>query len=145
MSSDTSASWELSNENMPATSITGFSNPFLKDEVWKFCAATFTNSAFITDVYIPGSIGINSLETEKDLFSVYPNPSNGSFTIEFEEGLSGAVVTKILNQQGQVVYQSSSEGNAGNRINVNANLPAGIWMLQVICDHRSHTARILIF
>lgn len=140
MSSDTATSWNKSNENLAATNISGFSNPFLNVDVWQFCASTLTNSAFITDIFIPGGVGIYSENRESQPFIVYPNPSNGKFTIEMDNALWGPSEIKIYNKQGQAVYESIFE----SMLDIDIDLPAGIWFLRINSRGKSYVEKIVI-
>ena len=145
MSSDSASSWDLMNENFPATNVTGFSNPFLKEEVWKLCTSTFTNSAYITDVFIPTAIGIFSNPHKSKFFKVFPNPSSGKFIIEMDNTLNETAEVIIFDKQGQTVYENSFDNKMGSNLNIDIDLSSGIWFLRISNDSQSYTEKIIIF
>jgi len=145
MTSDTAANWSQSNENLPATNMTGLSNAFLKDDVWTLCASTYTNSAFITDVFIPNPTGISSDQRDDRFYKVYPNPSNGKFVIEIDAAMNGLAEIRIFNRQGQAIYESNQQVETGSSVQLDVDLPAGIWMLRLVCGQRSYTEKLVIF
>jgi photosystem II stability/assembly factor-like uncharacterized protein len=144
ISSDTAFSWSLNNENLPATNVSRFSNPFMKDGAWKLCASTITNSAFVTDIFIPNPSGIFSSGQDASFFKVFPNPSNGKFIIELGDGSHGSAEIKIFNQQGLEVYSSLIEACAENLIQPPIELPSGIWMLRLVCGKQAFTEKIIV-
>lgn len=80
-------------------------------------------SWFLGGVYSSGAV--SGVENYADAHvRVYPNPSNGMFTIEGVEGQN----LVIYNLYGQIVYQGKSANNG--TINLE-ELPGGIYLLQV--------------
>jgi hypothetical protein len=144
MSADTAASWIESNDNLAATNITGLSNPFWADDMWKFCASTYTNSAYITDVHIPSPTAISDYE-QPAMFRVYPNPSDGSFIIETDKTSDSPAEISLFNRQGKRVYESGLQSRANGVIHLNTDLPAGIYMLRMLCGGQAYTEKILIY
>ena len=84
--------------------------------------------------------GINELNNKSEYISVFPNPSNGKFTIQ-SSVISGQLLVEIYNEMGQKVASSnSSEGGAlkslpsggqGWALDL-SNQPAGIYLYRVI-------------
>ena len=81
---------------------------------------------------------INSTETEFS-FSVYPNPSNGIFTIDIniQENYSIEVISTL----GKVVY--SKDNISSSTINI-SNLQAGVYMLKIASKGKIKTKSIII-
>ncbi|MGC9375173.1 MAG: T9SS type A sorting domain-containing protein, partial [Bacteroidales bacterium] len=75
-------------------SITGLRQTYFGDKI------TPRNDDDIVDV----STGINNPD-EIVSMNVYPNPSNGAFTLEMNASKAGTFKVEIINIQGQVVYQ----------------------------------------
>jgi len=85
--------------------------------------AIFTNSKLTT---------INSNTSIKKQLSVFPNPNNGSFSIQFET-LNNENELSVINNIGQQVYfekLSNSIGIQTKEIKLN-NLPNGIYNIQI--------------
>jgi len=72
---------------------------------------------------LPGEFGYEAVETitericcdknagvlELDNFTLYPNPSNGIFNVNFEPRTDSPLTMRIVNVSGQVVYEKSFE------------------------------------
>ncbi|NBC81742.1 MAG: T9SS type A sorting domain-containing protein [Bacteroidetes bacterium] len=78
--------------------------------------------------------------------SIYPNPTEGIFTIDFANIIESGKVTIVLhNMRGQEVYKEIM--NLSNKNNTQISLvgqPAGIYVLRVLTDKRFFTAELII-
>jgi hypothetical protein len=81
---------------------------------------TLTNCELITSV--------NPIEKQIDLINVYPNPSNGTFNIEFDQSknIKQVQVTDLI---GNIIFQK--EKNIPSKLCID-NLSPGIFMLSII-------------
>jgi hypothetical protein len=71
----------------------------------------------------PGSIGS---------LAVYPNPSNGNITLEFESNKSEALSVKLINMLGEEVFMKIYQTGIGkNKFKIETNVVPGIYMLVV--------------
>ncbi len=77
------------------------------------------------------NVGLNELGIYD--FALFPNPSNGQFTVEFESNGSGEGVISILSADGKVVQSTKTEITADkNSIQINAaRLPSGYYFVQI--------------
>ena len=84
-----------------------------------------------TNVITTSPMGINKalIKTQNNI-KVFPNPSNGNFTIETGRLESNSQL-QILNSQGQKVYSQKIE-NQSNKINFNLKLSSGLYFIQII-------------
>lgn len=71
-------------------------------------------------------------------FMVYPNPSNGNFTIQVPDSFIGSRVV-IYNLLGQSIKEFSV-----NQVNQNANLDKGVYLLQIQKDNQLITKKIIV-
>ncbi|TAE17477.1 MAG: BspA family leucine-rich repeat surface protein [Bacteroidetes bacterium] len=71
---------------------------------------------------------------------VFPNPNNGSFTIDLGK-TSEAVTTRLLNAQGVTVWAGKLQNAQSN---LNLNLPAGLYLLQTVRAGKTKTTKIVI-
>ncbi|MEM1120947.1 MAG: T9SS type A sorting domain-containing protein [Bacteroidota bacterium] len=76
-------------------------------------------------------------------FSVFPNPTTGSFYIKTEQLENHLHQTNLLNLNGQVVQQFSLKSNNLQALTIN-DLPAGLYLLQVISDKQSWQQRVVV-
>lgn len=72
--------------------------------------------------------------------SLFPNPSNGHFTLELNGTISAKV--SIFNTSGQMVYYKES---TDSKIMVNESLKSGIYMVQVLDDqNKIHRTKLVV-
>ncbi len=77
---------------------------------------------------IISTVGINA-STKSNLFTVYPNPTSGQLTIEFENEFSNVQLT-VRNVIGQTVFTKNY--STGNQINFTLEGAAGIYFIEVV-------------
>lgn len=70
-------------------------------------------------------------ETAISSASVYPNPSNGDFSVDLRQHKAdGKITVTVRDLQGNVVYQKNAK--EGDVIDVNSNVKPGTYLLQVV-------------
>lgn len=77
-------------------------------------------------VYYRTSVGIFSQSLEQNLFSVYPNPSNGSFTVDFDQSIKEIWLTDLL---GNIIFKRQTNYQTQFKID---NLSSGSYILTAI-------------
>lgn len=80
-----------------------------------------------------GVLGLSSLTNNISALKIYPNPSNGIFTLNYTMSGSDNVTISIINELGQQVYTEQRHANNGpvtEQLNVE-NLASGIYMLRI--------------
>ena len=101
---------------------------------------TDTNGCTLTDTAIVNCIistDINQIAVSDLEFTVYPNPSNGIFTIKHSEKSSEM---EIINMLGEIIYQSSF----GDReINLSQQ-PKGIYFIEVKMGETIYNKKLVI-
>jgi hypothetical protein len=76
---------------------------------------------------------------------VYPNPSEGMFTVRLNETFDGPVTLNIYNHIGQLVYQAGEKVIPGTEIRLNLdNMDAGIYFLEVTGNHLRCSEKLVI-
>jgi hypothetical protein len=76
-------------------------------------------------------IGLGTMEQEfKQNMTIFPNPNNGSFTIQLNSAVSGAVQLQILDLAGKIQVQKE-EFIAGHAFNFDGTLGSGVYLIQV--------------
>ena len=79
-------------------------------------------------------------EVEKPIIAIYPNPSDGRFTIVFAE--EGRYNVSVVNSAGQIVSNEIVTGSSA-QITLD-NQPSGVYILTVDNDKNKATMKILI-
>ena len=87
--------------------------------------------------YSNGSLN-NSRFTKISDFLVYPNPSNGNFTIQVPDSFIGSRAI-IYNLLGQSIKEFSID-----EVNQNTNLEKGVYLLQIQKGNQVSTKKIII-
>ncbi|HPE86544.1 MAG: T9SS type A sorting domain-containing protein [Bacteroidia bacterium] len=90
------------------------------------------------------STGIGE-DTEQEKFTLYPNPSNGAFTISYPYAEGALVNLQIVNLLGKVVYENTLDFSDGVAIrNIDANIPEGIYIIKLQKEKKVLTDKITI-
>lgn len=80
-------------------------------------------------------VNVPELESQKDeIVKLYPNPTEGVFLLIYKTTSSKPVFLKIINMNGQIIYNEKSEANITvlrKKINL-SNYPAGIYNVQIL-------------
>lgn len=99
---------------------------------------TATRSVSIT----VGIAGMNAVFN----FSIYPNPNDGVFVIEYNLIQPSKVRVWLMNVMGEVVYENISSNLAGRHLQKMslAHLPKGVYMLQAGNDARTMTRKMIV-
>jgi hypothetical protein len=95
-------------------------------------------SGFATDtIEVEICIGVN--DNRNDHFSVYPNPSQGIFTVS---GINAGTVIEITDLSGKQVSRFTA---TASRADVDLSASAdGVYFIRVINDNSVNTQRILL-
>lgn len=85
-----------------------------------------------------GNLGVSELGQESKEFMVYPNPSNGSFQINFNDELSDSLVS-IYTTSGVIVKQFKL-----NEITAHQTLESGFYIINVTHSGKTQTQKLII-
>jgi hypothetical protein len=78
------------------------------------------------------TVGVQNVSESKPEVSVFPNPSNGVFTIE-SSVVSGKSSVEIYNVLGQTIYQTQIK-SSNTQIDL-SNQPSGIYLYRVVSEN----------
>ncbi|MDP1622683.1 MAG: PKD domain-containing protein [Bacteroidales bacterium] len=82
-------------------------------------------------------------ELEKQFYRIYPNPTDGTFTLELNASdNTGKWFVEIYDMNGQRIISSAFSTERKHEFSLSGK-PAGIYLLRVISDRRSGTTRII--
>jgi uncharacterized repeat protein (TIGR01451 family) len=102
-----------------------------------FNEAIITNTAVNTFV---SSIGVNEIETTAGI-SIYPNPSEGDFTIAAEDMNAGDYIV-IFDAMGREVFRKQVMNS--NTTRIDTNLPTGQYVLQIQGSANVRTTKVVV-
>lgn len=91
--------------------------------------------------YLITTIGVRE-NTLAQSINVYPNPTAGRFTIEWDSFRQGVSVV-LTDMQGKVV-QRATNISGQKQLVFEVNLPPGMYILSMICDHQQHTTKLVV-
>ncbi|HTA27680.1 MAG TPA: T9SS type A sorting domain-containing protein, partial [Bacteroidia bacterium] len=112
------------------------------DSIGNQCAGTYCCT--VTDhngcvdsicVLVNLSTGINAISNSSAI-TVYPNPNNGSFTIQ-SSVVSGKSLVEIYNVLGEKVYSNQPLANSQQLISINLDQPSGVYFYRVVNESGS--------
>ena len=90
-------------------------------------------------VTVNSCLGLNEINLINDPISIFPNPSNGQFTISSNEDMD----LEIINEVGQRVKFISASAESPTTHDVK-DLPAGVYFIVGIKNHKQIKAKLLI-
>ncbi len=79
---------------------------------------------------------------QKDMFRVYPNPSNGIFNVRIAEYV-GKVNFQVTDINGRVVYQTSTNDFALEKSLDLNSLQSGLYLLKIATSEATHVQKII--
>ena len=106
-------------------------------------AATLTTKPVASVSVLCSAVVTNINQTQSlNEISVFPNPSNGNFTIVITNEVKQSYSTTIYDAQGRIVFEKSSNEEI---ISVNlANYAIGIYLVKVQTENKTVTKKIII-
>lgn len=93
-----------------------------------------------TNIYWNETIISSVQENYSSPFSVFPNPNNGQFQIEWGEEIVNRI--EIFNLSGQLVYIESINGQGSHSMDI--DLPKGMYVLKMSGGKRISTQKIIL-
>lgn len=143
----TAAQWKQ--VSIPASLLTALNNkPSVKFRFWfkSDVSAGSSNNIYIDQINLSGSVGLNELEKALDM-AIYPNPTNGSSTIDFNTG-NGKMKVSVTDIVGRVVEESDNFTMNGNRasylINRNGTLAKGMYVVNIYAGEQKVSKKLII-
>ena len=99
------------------------------------CSTTLT-------VFVGSVVGINEVVSKMGV-SVYPNPTSGSFKVEFLD-FSGDIKFEIVDVAGKLIYFDVKYVDAGQPVNLSIkDVESGMYFLRIENDEQKASIRIL--
>ncbi len=104
------------------------------------CSSTHSDT-----VRVKARVDVPDLTGPQNNISIVPNPSEGSFNIEFATPVNKQVNVVMTDMQGRAVYSKDFQGTVNNKLPVIAdNLPPGIYAVTIYIDGAAVTKKITI-
>ncbi|MCD4694605.1 MAG: T9SS type A sorting domain-containing protein [Bacteroidales bacterium] len=117
----------------------GMSNIQFKFETYN----GYGNNMYIDNISVTGVLsGMEDVADKQDHISVYPNPSNGNFTILLDDHKNISVSVFTIN--GSCIYQSEYSAKDGPSFKLDlSNMPKGIYLLELKNNDKVFTKKII--
>ncbi len=137
--------------NMPQTLVgttdkTTFTVTGLENGVTYFFRIVVAGSTdFSTTVSARPSIVLSTEEeTASTLFQVYPNPSNGSFTLKANAIKGGNATVSVLDMSGRIVFSQAIQASGSIETELNLNLSSGVYLLHISTEKDNLKRKLVI-
>ncbi len=104
---------------------------FLRPVVFEIIAEDGVTASEWVVIIVHSSVGVEDAESDKSGMSVYPNPTNGIITMNFQDITVSPVAIEIFNSMGKKIYTEIV--NKTGSFSVSANLsgyPAGVYFIK---------------
>jgi hypothetical protein len=95
-------------------------------------------------IQIIPNTGLLNQQTNNTL-SVYPNPSNGNFTITADKVFNSTLQVTLFDAAGARVMVQDMENPASNTINIKANLKPGLYLVQLLHNNQVSYAKVTVW
>jgi hypothetical protein len=110
----------------------------------KFVAINgYENQLYVDDINISSTTGIQQAN-ENNGINIYPNPTNGTFSIDIQHNASEVNSISVVNSLGQMVYQTNKPNTSGNYSVDLSGYSNGIYFVQVIKSGIVYQKKIVV-
>ena len=89
------------------------------------------------------SVGLDESVLDQNI-NVYPNPTNGQFTLELNSIIGDNVTVQIVDIRGSVLYSKSGELQNSYKLNLENQLMNGLYFINITVDEITVSKRMVI-
>jgi hypothetical protein len=92
-------------------------------------------------------VGIDENEKEASAFQLYPNPAQDQFSLNYKVNAKSAVKISLLDVLGKerMALVNETQNTGAQKVTVNiADLPAGIYFVNIHCGKTSHVEKVSV-
>lgn len=100
-----------------------------------------TSYGEVEDYTIKVNSPLNTTEFSQNNFVIYPNPTNGNFTINLDKVLNSVAKLEIYSINGQLIFKKEIKNTVED---VNFNASTGIYFVKVTNDFITTTKKIVV-
>jgi hypothetical protein len=113
------------------------------DNAGEDCDSTDAFTVNFLDASDPSCITVGIEEANEASVNVYPNPSNGAFTVEVN-GVESMAQLSVMDLTGRVVYTEGAMLNGNFRKELNLNVVSGTYLLQILTEEGRITRKLQV-
>ena len=128
--------WISFNTGLPNVVVNELEISYSNNKLW---AATFGRGLWRSDLY--GVFTGNENIVSSNTVNIFPNPSQGFFTIQSETSIGKGEI-KVFNTLGEIIYQNNLSSNT-TEFDL-SNQPNGVYFVKINSNENSITKRIII-
>jgi hypothetical protein len=135
-------------DNTAISGATGTSYTATQAGTYYYQATTSSGCSTISPNKVVTGCKLENESNEASSLSVYPNPTNGNFSIQLhlEEAFNDPAQIELINMMGDVVLAEDadvSEGSLLHSISMKHELPCGLYFVKIIVGDRVFFQRII--
>ncbi|MFC2101226.1 kelch repeat-containing protein [Bacteroidota bacterium] len=93
----------------------------------------------------PSIINIEEINLSKEQLKIYPNPSDGNFTIEMTNNPFDKIEISVINSIGQEIYNNNVKPIYSDiHISIGKDIPAGIYIVRLVSKNNIRNQQLII-
>lgn len=100
---------------------------------------TFNNCTDTSDCYTIDHVGLIE-NTITDQIQLYPNPSHGQFTLNFDN-VEDQVQVRILTPDGKIIYDNQT---TKKQLEFDLNIPEGTYFIEILANQKRTLLKLII-
>lgn len=105
----------------------------------------YTSDVSIDDITLDFSVGLNNEIEELSGVSIFPNPSNGMFTLNINSAKAENYNLKLMDVSGKLVYESNLSGNGNYQKQLDfTSFAKGVYYLHLQTENESKVEKLII-
>jgi PKD repeat protein len=108
----------------------------------------FSNNLYIDNINVTENYnftGITNISKNELLFNLFPNPSNGTFVVQFENEKTTDVVLQVFDITGKEVWREQKSFGAGvQQERISANMANGLYNVRLIAGDNILSKKMIV-
>ena len=98
---------------------------------------------WIDDVTVTAPTGIEQVVGEENSIDIFPNPSNGNFSVAHQTNGNKSQTIEVYNVVGELIYSETTKNKSTNTINISQS-PKGIYFVKFNDGEKITTKKIVL-
>ncbi len=116
---------------------------------FEYTSGYSSNSIYIDDINITGTLGVNENSIEAANVSIYPNPTNQTATLSYHLNLKGDTKIELIDVLGKKIMEVNNSNQAEGDYNVQISknelkLLSGVYFVKFTINNNTITKKLII-